>query len=214
MIRPTALLRLAVLGLCGLALSGCLGGLLGGGKPAQLYRFGQIPTAAPQAAPAAGGVGVFRATSLFQREAAGDRILAITGGQAQYIAESRWVAPANVLWDQAVLAAFDAAPGRVRLISRGEPGRADYTLRLDVRNFETRYEAGPEAAPTVVVRARAVLARDRAENLGPEQIFESRVPAASNRVSSIVAAYDRAVGDVLGQVVRWTESQVSRPSPG
>ena len=208
MIRPLPLLRAAAVAAACVALSGCLGGLLGGGKPAQLYRFGQLPTAAAQAAPAAGTVGVFRATSLFQREAAGDKILAITGGEAQYIAESRWVAPASVLWDQAVLAAFEAAPGRVRLISRGEPGRADYTLRLDVRNFETRYEAGPEGAPTVLVRARAALARDRAETLGPERVFESRVPAASNRVSSIVAAYDRATGDVLGQVVRWTEAQV------
>jgi len=41
-------------------------------------------------------VSVFRATSLFQREAAGDRILAITGDQASYIAESRWVAGMHV----------------------------------------------------------------------------------------------------------------------
>lgn len=207
-LRMAALPRLALLALGAVALSGCMGGLLGGGKPAQLYRFGQAPAPAAQAAPAAGTVGVFRANSQFAREAAGDKLLAITGGQAQYIALSRWVAPANVLWDQAVLAAFDAAPGRVRLMSRGEQGRTDYALRLDVRNFETRYDAGPDGAPTVVVRVRAALARDTDKALGAERVFESRVPAADNRVSAIVGAYDRAVGQVLGEVVGWTEAQV------
>jgi cholesterol transport system auxiliary component len=207
MTRPTALLHLAALTAAAVALSGCLGGLLGG-KPAQLYRFGDAPAAGAQAAPAAGTIGVFRAGGAFAREAAGDKILAITGGQAQYIAQSRWVAPAEVLFNQAVLSAFDAAPGRVRLLSRGEQGRTAYALRLDVRNFETRYDAGPEGAPTVVVRVRAALARDQDQGLGPEKLIESRVPADSNRVSSIVAAYDRAVGEVVGEVVRWTESQV------
>ncbi|HEY8571022.1 ABC-type transport auxiliary lipoprotein family protein [Phenylobacterium sp.] len=207
MTRRNALLRPALLALAAVALSGCLGGLLGG-KPAQLYRFGQAPAAASDAAPAAGSVGVFRAGGTFAREAAGDKILAITGGEAQYIAQSRWAAPAEVLFNQAVLAAFDAAPGRVRLLSRGEQGRTSHALRLDVRNFETRYDNGAEAAPTVVVRVRAALARDKDQGLGPERIFEARIPAASNRVGSIVAAYDQAVGQVLGEVVRWTESQV------
>jgi len=204
----TAVPRIAALAATGVLLSGCLGGLLGGGKPAQLYQFGQTPTAAAAQPPAAGTVGVFLANADFQRETAGDKILAITNGQAQYIAQSRWVAPADVLFRQAVLTAFDAAPGRVRLIPRGEQARTDHALRLDVRNFETRYEAGPEAAPTVVVRVRGALARDTDRAAGRERIFEARVPAASNRVTAIVAAYDRAVADVLGEVVRWTEAEV------
>ena len=46
------------------------------------------------------------------------------------------------------MTAFDADPGPVRLISRGEPAAADYVLRLDVRNFEVQYDHGPKAAPT------------------------------------------------------------------
>ncbi|MCR5879793.1 ABC-type transport auxiliary lipoprotein family protein [Phenylobacterium sp. J367] len=210
MIRPTALLRFAVIAALGVSLSGCLGGLLGGGKPSQLYRFGQGPVTEAQAPPAAGAVAVFRANGVFQGETAGDRLLAITGGEARYIAESRWVAPASVLWDQAVLAAFDATPGKVRLVSRGELSRAQYVFRMDVRNFETRYDDGEDAAPTVLVRVRAVLTRPRDRDYAQERIFEARVPAASNRVSTIVNAYDRAVGDVLGQVVGWLETE-ARP---
>lgn len=199
MIRRTALIALACV-----ALSGCLGNLLGGGKPAQLYRFGQTPAATPAAAPSSGRIGVLRATSLFQRESSGDKILAINGDEAQYIAESRWVAPANVLWDQAVLAAFDASQGRARLVSRGEQASAHYNLRLDVRNFETRYENGPKAAPVVVIRVRAMLSRDTDRDNPMQTLFEAKAPASDNRVSAIVAAYDRAVAEVLGQIVDWT----------
>jgi cholesterol transport system auxiliary component len=207
MSRP-ALLRLGAALLLGLTLSGCLGNILGGGgKPAQLYTFGVAEPA--NAPPQARSVNVFRANSTFQRESAGDRILAIDGGEASYIALSRWVAPAQVLFGQAVLNAFDSAPGKVRLVSRGEPAKTDLTLRLDVRNFETRYENGPKAAPVVLVRIRAALSRDQDRSLAGEKVFEVEAPASDNRVSAIVQAYDKAVGDVLGQIIAWTNALAS-----
>ncbi|MFN3583048.1 ABC-type transport auxiliary lipoprotein family protein [Phenylobacterium sp.] len=205
MTRVSVLLRPGLVVACALAVSGCIS-LLPKSKPAHLYRFGD--TAQAQAsAPAAGSVGVVRNAGAFQRESAGDRLLTITGGKAAYVAETRWVAPAAVLWDQALAAAFDADPGPVRLVSRGEPAAADYVLRVDVRNFETRYEAGPKAAPTVLVRARAVMIRAERREVS-EQIFEARVPASGNRVAAIVRAYDKATADVLGQIVAWTNGQV------
>ncbi len=200
-----ALVPFGVLAACAVALSGCA--LLSGGKPANLYRFGQMietqPAAAP--APAAAAVPVFRAPTGFPREAAGDRILTVQGSKAAYIAETRWVAPAPILFGQAVTAAFDASPGPVRLVSRGEPGQAQYVLRLDVRTFEARYDRGAKAAPTVVVRVNAVLSR-RGENVR-EQMFEAQALAGENRVTAIVAAYDQAVAQVLGQVVAWTNAE-------
>jgi cholesterol transport system auxiliary component len=79
-------------------------------------------------------------------------------------------------------------------------------LRLDVRNFEARYDDGAGAAPTVVVRVHAALTRDRNRSLVSEQVFEARIRAGDNRVSAIVAAFDHAVGDVLGQLVAWTNT--------
>jgi ABC-type uncharacterized transport system auxiliary subunit len=37
-------------------------------------------------------------------------------------------------------------------------------------------------------------------------MFEARAPASANRVSAIVAAYDRAVTQVLNQAVAWTDA--------
>lgn len=195
-------LRLSVLALCAVALSGCA--LLGGGKPAHLYRFGQSAVGEATPAPAA-AVTVFRGPGAFQREAAGDRILTVTGGKAAYVAETRWIAPAEVLFNQAVVAAFDADPGPVRLVSRGEAGQSDHILRLDVRTFETRYDQGAKAAPVVVVRVRAALTPRKAQ-LVQEEIFEAQVRAGDNRVAAIVAAYDAAVAEVLGKVVTWTNA--------
>ncbi|HKP78690.1 MAG TPA: ABC transporter, partial [Phenylobacterium sp.] len=155
MMRSSALLRLAAVGLSALALSACVS-LLPKTKPAHLYRFGQPVSAAAISAPV-GTVGVFRTNASFQREAAGDRLLTITNGKAAYVAATRWVAPAAVLWDEAVVAAFDADEGHVRLIARGEPASAPYVLRLDVRNFEAQYDQGPKVPPVVVVRVRAAV---------------------------------------------------------
>jgi cholesterol transport system auxiliary component len=209
MTRVPALLRLAAAGAAAFSLSACVS-LLPKSEPANLYRFGQ-PLAAEALTAPQGRVGVFRTNATFQRESAGDRLLTVTNGQVAYIAETRWAAPAAVLWDEAVLAAFDADPGPVRLISRGEPAGAEYVLRLDVRNFETRYEQGPKAAPTVVVRVRAAMTRGTDRGLVSEQIFEKRVDAADNRVTAIVPAYDRAVAEVLKEIVDWTTAQ-ARPT--
>jgi cholesterol transport system auxiliary component len=201
---PRRLLTLAAGGVAALCLSGCVS-LLPKSSPAQLYRFG---VTAPAAGPAtAGAVSVFRASGTFQRESADDRILTVTGARAAYIADSRWVAPAEVLFDETLTSAFEASGGRVRLVSRGEPTHSDYTLRLDVRNFETDYAGG--GAPAVLVRVRAVIVRSQSPAPAAEQIFEARVPAAENRVSAIVAAYDQALSKVLGEIVGWANSSVS-----
>ena len=204
MMRSPALSRLILVGAAALLLSGCVS-LLPKAKPSDLYRFGQ--PAAPSATSPAGTVGVFRASGIFQRESAGDRLLTISDGKVAYVAETRWVAPAVVLWDAAVLAAFDSDPGPARLMSRGEIGSAAYVLRLDVRNFETRYDAGPKAAPTVVLRVRGVMSGGKDRSQVQERIFEAQVKAGENRVGPIVAAYDKAVADVLAEIVAWTNEQ-------
>jgi cholesterol transport system auxiliary component len=202
------LFTVAVAGLT-LALGGCIS-LLPKTKPAELYRFGQPGSPEAITAPQ-GQVGVFRTNSTFQRESAGDQLLTVTDGKIAYIARTRWAAPAAVLWDQAVLAAFDSDPGRVRLISRGEPASAAYILRLDVRNFEARYEHGPKAAPTIVVRVRAAMTQSGKTPAVAERIFEKQVTAADNRVSAIVPAYDRAVAEVLKDIVAWT-NDLAKPT--
>ncbi|ODT89573.1 ABC-type transport auxiliary lipoprotein family protein [Phenylobacterium sp. SCN 70-31] len=213
MTRLFRILPLAVVMTAALSVSACIS-LVPKSKPVNLYRFGQPLSGAALETPT-GAVGVFRTNGAFPREAGGDRILTITGGKAAYVAETRWVAPAAALWDAAVVAAFDADPGPTRLVARGETAAADYILRLDVRNFETRYDHGAKAAPTVVVRVRAALVGKGERQAISERLFESRAEASDNRVTAIVPAYDRAVADMLGQIVAWTNETAKPPQdPG
>ncbi|MDP3661088.1 ABC-type transport auxiliary lipoprotein family protein [Phenylobacterium sp.] len=201
MIAPRDLLRAAVLIVCAASLAGCIS-LLPKTKPSQLYRFeGAAAATGLPAAPPVAGVALFRTPSSFQRAASGDRILTLTGGQAAYIADARWVSPAVVLFDEALMRAFDANPGPARLVARGEPARTQYALRLDVRDFYANYDQGPQAAPSVIVRVRVSLVRSADQIQVGEQVLEARIRASDNRVGAIVAAFDEAVRTVLGQLI-------------
>jgi cholesterol transport system auxiliary component len=171
-------------------------------KPVQMYRFGD-QVAAP-AAPAAAPALVIKGPIAFPPASGGDRILTITGTESAYIGGARWVAPAASLFDAALAKAFDA-PGAPRLVARGEPLAAPSTLRLDVRAFEARYPG-----PTVRVQLRATLIRNADRGLIGEKMFEAEAPAGDNRQTAIVAAYDKAVGEVLAGVRDWTAANAPR----
>jgi cholesterol transport system auxiliary component len=198
--RTLPALALAV---CAALLAGCIT-LLPDEEPAQLYRFdGDIqPVAAAQAAPFA----VARLGGSFVQAAGNDRMLTMTGSRAAYIADSRWVSPASVLFGEALSRAFDADPGPARLLTRGDFSKADYVLRVDVTQFEAQYNQGAKAAPEIVVSLRATLTGSDRLLAGSRQ-FEARVRARDNRVSAIVEAYDQAVGQTLGELVAWTNAR-------
>jgi cholesterol transport system auxiliary component len=197
-------LRIAAVSAVAISLSACIS-VFPKTKPAGMYRFGQAEVSAPKGPPGA-MFGVLKAPSAFTRAAAGDRILTSTNGEVAYIAGSRWVSPAFVLFEEAVARSFENDPGRARLIGRGEVAKADLVLRLEVRTFEADYVNGPKAAPDVVVRVRGVLTRSNDRSLVGDRIFEARVKAADNRVGAIVPAYDEAVAKVLGEVVGWVNA--------
>jgi cholesterol transport system auxiliary component len=159
-------------------------------------------------------VGVLLGAVTFPRAATGDAILSVTGTQSAYIAESRWVAPASVLFREAVERRFDRSAKTVRLITRGEAGGADLVLRLDVRDFAVLYPNGPETVPTIAVGLRARLASVGGD-LIEEMSFDVRKPATENRVGPIVAAFDQATIEVLDAVVAWADqAAASAPAKG
>ena len=203
-----SLSRLGLIAGFALVLSACVS-LVPKTKPAELFRFGAFAAPATGSADRVAETPIFRATGSFQRGSANDRLLTITGDKAAYIAGTRWIAPATVLWDEALVAAFDADPGPTRLVSKGEPARSDYLLRLDVRTFETRYDNGTKAAPVVVVRVRGAVLRNKDQTLVGERLFEAQARAGENRVSAIVPAYSRAVAEVLKAIIDWTNAAVT-----
>jgi cholesterol transport system auxiliary component len=207
-----AALRTAVVGALALSLGGCqLLGLLGGGNknPAQLYRFG-ASEGAPLAPVSTAAVNVQLSNLRMDPAAEGDRLLGITGTEAAYIANSRWVAPARDLFTHAAERAFDRAG--VRLIRRDQPISPDLSLALEVPTFEARYENGAQAAPTVIVEVRAALVAGRQRDVLGETTYTVRQPAAENRVGAIVAAFDQATRGALDQTAAWAAT-TARTAP-
>ncbi len=196
--RPMAVLA-AVLTLS-VSLGGCVS-LLPQAKPAQLYRFGTGEgTPRPEANDARG---VTLAPVSFPREAMGDGILTMEAEQASYITGARWVAPATVLFRQTLDRSFDTAAPRTHLLGRGEVGRSNAILDLDVSRFEARY-SDPKSAPTIQITVMARLAAADGSPIGV-QVFDVSKPAAANRVGAIVAAYDQATVEATTALARWVE---------
>jgi cholesterol transport system auxiliary component len=187
-------------------LTGCIS-LFPKADPAQLYRFG---TAAPQvqATPSQEpGFGVLLSDTGFDRAAASDRILTVTGTQAAYIKGARWVTSAVDLFDSALQHAFDADQGPARLVARGDIAKPDYVLKLDVRTFEARYENSQSSAPTVVVVVHATLNGTSGQTIVGERNFNASVVASDNRVGAIVQTFDQAIAQILDSLVVWVDAQ-------
>ncbi len=143
-------------------LAGCVS-LFPKAMPAQLYRFGASEPAdasAAAASPAPAGRSVIgEGATEFDPAASSDRILTMTGKDAAYVASARWVSPASVLFDEALVRTFERTAGAPRLVPRFGLLRAPLLMNLDVQAFEARYDQGDKAAPLVVVKVRALLIR-------------------------------------------------------
>jgi len=192
----TALLRLAAVTAAAVTLSGCIT-LFPEAEPARLYRF-EIDAPSDVAAKT---FDVARGPIAFERAAASDGILTISNGQVAYIDSARWVAPAQQLFEEQLVRAFQAGPAR--LIGRGETGKSDYIMRLDVQRFEVVYGADPEGAPTVVVEIKAAMKRNERGGQTFERVFRADIQASDNRVSAIVPAFNKGLDQTLGDLNSW-----------
>ena len=203
-------IRAALAATLAVTLAGCIS-LLPKQKPVPLYRFGAPAPASDASAttPAAGRVTLRLAPISFSVPSAGDRILTVEGDRAAYIGGGRWVAPAATLFEGAVVQTFDSRGNAARLSARGEIVPVSAILKLDVRRFEARYDAGAAEAPTVVVEIYAALDGTGAQMQSRTRLFTARVHAADNRVGPIADAFDRAVGQILVQLVDWAGSNAT-----
>ena len=195
MMRILAATALAV------GLAGC--SLLSSPDPIQLYRFGNMDL--PPTAPAAERTVVVLNPIEFPEGAGGDRILTANGGQVAYLAGARWIGPSEQLFRSAIETQFLRTGRSVTLSDQREAPRSGLALDLDVTSFEARYLNGVEAAPTVVIAARArLIAPDR--SVTAERTFQVEQPASENRVSAVVDAFDGATDDFTGQLAAWVDA--------
>lgn len=187
-----------------LCLAGC-SGFHSKESPTQVYTLSPpLPVAAETAAAAT--LKVLRPLSAPGLD--GDAIvLTRSGQQLDFYAHSRWAAPLPELVQSAAIDALRAA-GRFRAVqSEGAPLDADFLLQLEIRRFQAEYHG--EGAPTIQVQLVATLGRRSDRSVINSVVAEAMVPAGANRLQSVSAAFETALGQALAQLIR----QVQPPAP-
>lgn len=194
-----------------LLLTACVGGLLGGGKPDRLYRFG---TSFPPAAAVAPGFParlIVLAPPAFASEVAGARVLTVEGREASYLKDVGWVSPAPLLFADALKAGLAARAPGLAVAERREGAGADL-LQVSIDRFEAAYAGPPGAPPVVEVAGDAVLTDGGTGRRIAQFRISERQPAAADRVGAIVDAFDAAVARAVAGTADWTAAtEAGRP---
>jgi len=133
----------------------------------------------------------------------GDRILLLGADRSLgFYSGSRWVEPLPaVVGTLAVEALRNAATLRY-VLDDTAPFGADYTLRLTIRRFDADYPSAG-APPRITVGFACTVARaDRSvlENF----VVQAEVPASADRMAAVVAAFEQATQQALGESVQRT----------
>lgn len=194
-----------------LCISGCAGGIIGGGKKAMLYRIGHEPPPATSGE-TPGDVAVVIMRPEFPAGTDGERILTLSGRAAAYLADARWVTPAPDLMREALVGAFGRAAPSV-YVPNGRTARADFVLTTRFTMFAAYYEAGAEAPPVVRLVAQSELRRAGDSEPVAVHIHATEQRATENRVTAVVDAFDAATTQLTDQIARWTEVEIGARKP-
>src|SRR5262249_36315690 len=120
-----------------------------------------------------------------------------------YFANAAWPDQLPAIIQSSLVSAFEAC-GRVDQVVRDTDGiRTDYLLKVDIRDFEARYDQ-PDTAPTAVVALQVVLVARKDRSLAAHLLAKAESAATQNSVDAAVEAMDRALGAALTDIVRWT----------
>lgn len=131
-----------------------------------------------------------------------------------YFANVSWTNRTPDMVRDLLLETFEASQ-RIRAVGRDGAGlRADYLLKLEIRDFQAEYADSRHAAPpTVRIRLSARLLTLPRREIIDATVMEHEVRAASNTFPAILAAWDQANRQALAAVVEWTLTPRPDPEP-
>ena len=180
-------------------------------KPVQMYRFGYDPSTLGKdtlAAPPVTGqapAGVVLGTVTFPQDSSGDRITTLEGNEVSYVAQSRWTAPAQELFNEAIGQGFARSAQSVRLEQRG-PSAANYRLDITVRQFESVYSHGHPAV-TVAFDARIIRLDDKA--IIGQHFINENLNVGHNDMSIMADAYSKATTQAVAELIGFTQDTLA-----
>ncbi|MBM4233770.1 MAG: hypothetical protein FJ160_06270 [Gammaproteobacteria bacterium] len=213
---PAALLRILCAGLLTLALTGC-GNLLASRSPAAVTyvlrptfvvegaarpAVQRVPDGASPEGPAV--VLQLAAVGVSPGYGGSDILVTRPDRRLDVFAASRWPDELPRVVGDLALAALKTS-NRFQAFDATAPVAPTHTLRLDVRRFDAEYRV-EGAVPAVHVVIDAVLTRRRDREVIASFSSVTAVEATENRLSAIVAAFEKAAGEVLLMTAKRTEA--------
>lgn len=183
-----------------LALAGC-SGLLGGSEP-HLYRV--TPKSSYPANLPRRSLQLLVDVPLTPAGLDTSRVaLTRSAVSIDYFADSEWTERAPLLVQTALLQSFENSRA-INGIDRESVGlRADFILKSELRHFEAVYDS-PNGPPEVWVAINVRLVNPASRDIVAQSSFERRERASANEMSSIILAFDEALGGVMKEIVVWT----------
>jgi cholesterol transport system auxiliary component len=125
-----------------------------------------------------------------------------TPGEVQVYKGVGWSQPSTDLVEATILRALEDS-GKIASVARPGTGiRADYRLVMDLRRFDADY-AGT-ALPSATIELNAKLMHTTDQRVVASHTFRHAEPAGSTDIPSVVAAFERALETMGGEVVGWT----------
>ena len=178
-------------------LSGCVGGLLGGGKPADLYSFRSEP---PQRQPDADARVVAVRQLSFPNNLRPDSIETNANSRVAALAKARWSQPVPEMFRLALIDQLEQS-SRTR-VARSDFQKPADIMSAEISQFTATFDQGLKAPPLITIVVRAEVASGAARDVAVRS-FESRTRATDATVTSIVAAYRAGVSNITQEITLW-----------
>ena len=127
-------------------------------------------------------------------------------------AASAWAADAPALIESLATQTLRAADEWTSVEDAESPFPSDYLLQISIRRFDADYSAGTEAPPTVHVTLDCTLGAEEGRTVLASFVAEGSAPAGANKLSEVVAAFQRAADQALASLSQQAFAAARAPS--
>lgn len=123
-----------------------------------------------------------------------------------YYSGAAWVDDAPNMVQRLLIESFENSDRIVGVGRDGVTFRSDFTLKVELREFQAEYFDGAEI-PAVNVRINVKQVQMPQRIIVASKGFETKRRSPSNRMPDIIRTFDAALGAVLRDIVVWTLTQ-------
>jgi cholesterol transport system auxiliary component len=124
-----------------------------------------------------------------------------------YFQGANWTDTAPRMVQSLLVESFENSSHIVGVGRQSAALRADYTLLLELREFQAEYHNGT-SVPSAHVRLNAKLVRLPQRTIVATKNADTLSKAKSGRLDDVVLAFDQALGTVLKDIVEWALTSV------